>query len=73
MWVRAILASSLLTPPPLPAPLPDQMIRLYDCRHRCFRKFKSIQARDVGWSILDVTFTPDGSHFLYSSWSDYSE
>uniref|UniRef100_A0A8C3S3K9 DDB1- and CUL4-associated factor 11 n=1 Tax=Chelydra serpentina TaxID=8475 RepID=A0A8C3S3K9_CHESE len=49
----------------------DQIIRLYDCRYRCFRKFKRIQARDVGWSILDVTFTPDGSHFLYSSWSDY--
>lgn len=22
---------------------------------------------------LDVAFTPDGNHFLYSSWSDYSE
>ncbi|XP_039354222.1 DDB1- and CUL4-associated factor 11 [Mauremys reevesii] len=49
----------------------DQTIRLYDCRYGGFRKFKSIRARDVGWSVLDVTFTPDGGHFLYSSWSDY--
>ncbi|KAK2104005.1 DDB1- and CUL4-associated factor 11 [Saguinus oedipus] len=51
----------------------DQTIRLYDCRYGRFHKFKSIKARDVGWSILDVAFTPDGNHFLYSSWSDYSE
>ncbi|XP_025048596.1 LOW QUALITY PROTEIN: DDB1- and CUL4-associated factor 11 [Alligator sinensis] len=49
----------------------DQTIRLYDCRYGAFRKFRSIKARDVGWSILDVAFTPDGGHFLYSSWSDY--
>lgn len=51
----------------------DQTIRLYDCRYGRFHKFKSIKARDVGWSVLDVAFTPDGNHFLYSSWSDYSE
>uniref|UniRef100_A0A8C2LL77 DDB1- and CUL4-associated factor 11 n=1 Tax=Cricetulus griseus TaxID=10029 RepID=A0A8C2LL77_CRIGR len=50
----------------------DQTIRLYDCRYGRFHKFKSIKARDVGWSVLDVAFTPDGNHFLYSSWSDYN-
>lgn len=49
----------------------DQYIRLYDCRYGRFKKFKTVKARDVGWSILDVAFTPDGAHFLYSSWSDY--
>lgn len=49
----------------------DQVIRMYDCRYGRFHKFKSIKARDVGWSVLDVAFTPDGNHFLYSSWSDY--
>ncbi|XP_053218783.1 DDB1- and CUL4-associated factor 11 isoform X2 [Podarcis raffonei] len=49
----------------------DQTIRLYDCTYGGFRKFRSIKARDVGWSVLDVAFTPDGAHFLYSSWSDY--
>ena len=29
-----------------------------------------IQARDVGWSILDVAVSPDGEHLVYSSWSD---
>lgn len=51
----------------------DQTIRLYDCAYGAFRKFRSIKARDVGWSVLDIAFTPDGAHFLYSSWSDYSE
>lgn len=49
----------------------DQTIRLYDCRYGGFRKFRSIRARDVGWSVLDVAFAPDGAHFFYSSWSDY--
>lgn len=49
----------------------DQRIRLYDCTYGAFRKFRSVKARDVGWSVLDVAFTPDGAHFLYSSWSDY--
>ncbi|XP_040210519.1 DDB1- and CUL4-associated factor 11 isoform X2 [Rana temporaria] len=49
----------------------DQNIRLYDCRYGAFKKFRTVRARDVGWSVLDVAFTPDGGHFLYSSWSDY--
>ncbi|XP_062994030.1 DDB1- and CUL4-associated factor 11 isoform X1 [Elgaria multicarinata webbii] len=49
----------------------DQRIRLYNCAYGAFREFRSIKARDVGWSVLDVAFTPDGAHFLYSSWSDY--
>ncbi|XP_054848502.1 DDB1- and CUL4-associated factor 11 isoform X1 [Eublepharis macularius] len=49
----------------------DQTIRLYNCSYGAFRKFRSIKARDVGWSVLDVAFTPDGAHFLYSSWSNY--
>ncbi|XP_053553072.1 DDB1- and CUL4-associated factor 11-like, partial [Bombina bombina] len=49
----------------------DQNIRLYDCRHGSFKKFRTVKARDVGWSVLDLAFTPDGGHFLYSSWSDY--
>lgn len=27
-------------------------------------------AHDVGWSVLDVAFSPDGEHFAYSSWAD---
>ena len=28
------------------------------------------QAQDVGWSVLDVTLSPDGDYLVYSSWSD---
>lgn len=34
--------------------------------------FRSVEAKDVGWSILDVAVSPDGRHAIYSSWSDYS-
>nr|XP_033780547.1 DDB1- and CUL4-associated factor 11 isoform X1 [Geotrypetes seraphini] len=49
----------------------DQNIRLYDCQSGRFKKFRTVKAHDVGWSVLDVAFTPDGGQFLYSSWSDY--
>ncbi|CAM9803929.1 DDB1- and CUL4-associated factor 11 isoform X1 [Lampetra fluviatilis] len=49
----------------------DQNVRLFDARKGGFKKFKTVKARDVGWSVLDTAFTPDGTHFLYSSWSDY--
>lgn len=49
----------------------DQYIRLYDTMNGRFKNFRTIKARDVGWSVLDVAFTPDGSCLLYSSWSDY--
>ncbi|KAI2649088.1 DDB1- and CUL4-associated factor 11 [Labeo rohita] len=39
----------------------------------CLHAKKTVKARDVGWSILDVCFTPDARCVLYSSWSDYSK
>lgn len=52
---------------------PDQTLRVYTCRGRALRLLRSTRGRDVGWSILDVAFSPDASQCLYSSWSDYSE
>uniref|UniRef100_A0A671NG82 DDB1- and CUL4-associated factor 11 n=1 Tax=Sinocyclocheilus anshuiensis TaxID=1608454 RepID=A0A671NG82_9TELE len=49
----------------------DQNIRLYDTSRGRFTLKKTVKARDVGWSILDVCFTPDARCVLYSSWSDY--
>ncbi|KAJ3611881.1 hypothetical protein NHX12_021894 [Muraenolepis orangiensis] len=49
----------------------DQNIRLYDTTRRRFNLLRTVKARDVGWSVLDVCFTPDTRHILYSSWSDY--
>ncbi|XP_064331499.1 LOW QUALITY PROTEIN: DDB1- and CUL4-associated factor 11 [Phalacrocorax carbo] len=51
----------------------DQTLRFYESRPggEGLRLFRASRARDVGWSVLDVAFTPDGAHCLYSSWSDY--
>ncbi|KAF3703335.1 DDB1- and CUL4-associated factor 11 WD repeat-containing protein 23 [Channa argus] len=49
----------------------DQNIRLYDTSRGRFSLQRTVKARDVGWSVLDVCFTPDAQHVLYSSWSDY--
>ncbi|XP_013880714.1 DDB1- and CUL4-associated factor 11 [Austrofundulus limnaeus] len=49
----------------------DQNIRLYDTTRGRFHLQRTVKARDVGWSVLDVCFTPDARHVLYSSWSDY--
>ncbi|XP_066578945.1 DDB1- and CUL4-associated factor 11 [Amia ocellicauda] len=49
----------------------DQNVRLYDTGAGRFRLVRTVKARDVGWSVLDATFTPDRSALLYSSWSDY--
>ncbi|XP_061121271.1 DDB1- and CUL4-associated factor 11 isoform X1 [Syngnathus typhle] len=49
----------------------DQHIRLYDTSRGRFLLRQTVKARDVGWSVLDVCFTPDAQHVLYSSWSDY--
>nr|XP_020444003.1 DDB1- and CUL4-associated factor 11 [Monopterus albus] len=49
----------------------DQNIRLYDTTRGRFNLQRTVKARDVGWSVLDVCFTPDAHHVLYSSWSDY--
>ncbi|CAB1438160.1 unnamed protein product [Pleuronectes platessa] len=49
----------------------DQNIRLYDTTKGRFKLLRTVRARDVGWSVLDVCFTPDAQHVLYSSWSDY--
>ncbi|XP_023182156.1 DDB1- and CUL4-associated factor 11 isoform X1 [Xiphophorus maculatus] len=49
----------------------DQNIRLYDTTRGRFHLQRTVKARDVGWSVLDVCFTPDARNVLYSSWSDY--
>ncbi|XP_043248552.1 DDB1- and CUL4-associated factor 11 isoform X1 [Colletes gigas] len=49
----------------------DKFLRLYQTHDGHFVKFKTIPARDVGWSILDTAFSPDGNYIVYSSWSEY--
>ncbi|XP_030766143.1 DDB1- and CUL4-associated factor 11 isoform X2 [Sitophilus oryzae] len=47
----------------------DRNIKLYDVKSSSYELYKTIRARDVGWSIIDVAFSPDGSNFVYSTWS----
>lgn len=48
----------------------DKFLRLYRTHDGDFVQFKTIPARDVGWSILDTAFSPDGNYIVYSSWSE---
>ncbi|CAL7943970.1 unnamed protein product [Xylocopa violacea] len=48
----------------------DKFLRLYRTHDGDFVEFKTIPARDVGWSILDTAFSPDGNYIVYSSWSE---
>lgn len=48
----------------------DQNIRVYDTKDGKFELLKSIRAKDVGWSVLDTAFSPDGNYMVYSSWSE---
>lgn len=34
----------------------DQNVRIYNTEMGKFDKFKTIRARDVGWSVLDTAF-----------------
>jgi DDB1- and CUL4-associated factor 11 len=37
---------------------------------RSLSHIKSINARDIGWAVVDVTMSPDDRFVAYSSWSD---
>ncbi|OWA51865.1 DDB1- and CUL4-associated factor 11 [Hypsibius exemplaris] len=53
----------------------DQAIRIYDTTKACTRgkplkKIRRFDARDVGWSVLDVRLSTCNRYVAYSSWSD---
>ncbi|XP_045462057.1 DDB1- and CUL4-associated factor 11 [Harmonia axyridis] len=47
----------------------DRHLRLYKSDDGSYKKLGTFQAKDVGWSILDVAFSPDQNYFAYSTWS----
>jgi len=47
----------------------DRSIRTYETYK--WQVQKTIVARDVGWSIISVDYSPDKDWLIYSSWSDY--
>ncbi|KAJ8953999.1 hypothetical protein NQ318_004290 [Aromia moschata] len=42
---------------------------MYNSGDGSYRLFSSLRARDVGWSIIDIAFSPDKEHYVYSTWS----
>lgn len=46
---------------------------MFDTSKGGFDCIRKIPARDVGWSILDTAFSPDGRSIIYSSWSEASK
>ncbi|CAK8675642.1 unnamed protein product [Clavelina lepadiformis] len=50
----------------------DRTLRIYNTRKLSNKSmFKRIQARDIGWSVLDTAFSSDSRFVAYSSWSNY--
>ncbi|XP_068854677.1 DDB1- and CUL4-associated factor 11 [Aphelocoma coerulescens] len=47
----------------------DHTLRLFEVTGEGLRVLRATRGRQVGWSILDVAFSPDGSQGLYCSWS----
>ncbi|XP_017779028.1 PREDICTED: DDB1- and CUL4-associated factor 11 [Nicrophorus vespilloides] len=47
----------------------DKQIRVYKTDGGKYTLFREFQARDIGWSIIDVAFSPNGEEFVYSTWS----
>lgn len=47
----------------------DHVLRVLDSSNPGYRRVNRIQAKDVGWCIIDVAFSPDDQYFVYSTWS----
>ncbi|KAJ6642762.1 DDB1- and CUL4-associated factor 11, partial [Pseudolycoriella hygida] len=43
----------------------DQVLRVFDSKKPTYHRINRIQAKDVGWSIIDVAFSPDDQYFAY--------
>lgn len=48
----------------------DSRIRVFDASNSQYPMIRQIEAKNVSWSILDIDFSPDGEHFVYSTWAD---
>lgn len=48
----------------------DKKLRIYDSSRHTYTPIKTIMGQNVGWSILDTAFSPDGEYVAYSSWSE---
>lgn len=49
----------------------DAKLRIFDTTLGQWKIFKSVDCKDVGWSVLDIDCSHNGNHIIYSSWSEY--
>lgn len=47
----------------------DHLLRVFDSSTTKYRRINEIEARDVSWCILDITFSPNDEYFAYSTWT----
>jgi len=47
----------------------DKLIRFFDTSS--WQEIKTIEARDISWSIIDTDYSPDQNWLVYSSWSPF--
>lgn len=43
---------------------------LFDATGYRLRLKRVLEARDVGWSVLDAAISPDSRHLVYCSWNN---
>eukprot|EP00818_Percolomonas_sp_WS_P009579 CAMPEP_0117455138 /NCGR_PEP_ID=MMETSP0759-20121206/11197_1 /TAXON_ID=63605 /ORGANISM="Percolomonas cosmopolitus, Strain WS" /LENGTH=565 /DNA_ID=CAMNT_0005248417 /DNA_START=193 /DNA_END=1890 /DNA_ORIENTATION=+ len=63
--------SNINSPPTTATNTDDQMHDIDDDIERVPSAYREVYARDIGWSIIDVNFSPDQRHLIYSSWSPF--
>jgi DDB1- and CUL4-associated factor 11 len=49
----------------------DATLRLYEVGQARLKRFKEIECRDVGWSVVSTDYSPDSRFVIYSTWSPY--
>ncbi|XP_065160411.1 DDB1- and CUL4-associated factor 11 isoform X1 [Atheta coriaria] len=47
----------------------EHVIRVYKTNNGDYELIQRLNARDVGWSVIDVAFSPNNENFIYSTWS----
>ncbi|KAG5898105.1 hypothetical protein JTB14_027462 [Gonioctena quinquepunctata] len=47
----------------------DHILRLYNSGNGSYKFMHSLRSKASGWSIIDVAFSPDGKHFVFTTWA----
>lgn len=47
----------------------DHLLRIFDATANTYARINRMVAKDVNWGILDIAFSSNSEHFVYSTWS----